>query len=181
MERLTAKASNGMAYLVKVRPDEQDVDSPYPDTLRCILESFKRLAEYEDTGLYPEEIVNLNTFEGSQIEKLLYKISALENDLEYWHREAINQASQAVEMRIADAWILCSEGLPEVTINPITNDYQKYNITFKSEMNGIEIYDTRQYSYGVASGGDHWLHEGQIMDKYVTAWQPLPEPYKGEE
>lgn len=85
------------------------------------------------------------------------------------------------EQPTVNQWIPCSERLPEVTINPITNDYQKYNITFKSEMNGIEIYDTRQYSYGVASGGNHWLHEGQIMDKYVTAWQPLPEPYKEEE
>lgn len=30
-----------------------------------------RLAAYEDTGLTPERIVELNTFEGSQLEKLL--------------------------------------------------------------------------------------------------------------
>lgn len=49
MERLTARSpQNGLAYLVKVKSDEQEVDSAYPNTLRCILEAFNRLAEYED-------------------------------------------------------------------------------------------------------------------------------------
>ena len=47
MERLTAIAPNGMAYLVKVKPNEQDVESPYPNTLKAIMESFQKLAEYE--------------------------------------------------------------------------------------------------------------------------------------
>jgi predicted nuclease with TOPRIM domain len=56
MDRLTARNQAGLAYLVNVKPNEQAVDSEYPNTLRCILESFKRLAAYEDTGLTPEEI-----------------------------------------------------------------------------------------------------------------------------
>ena len=49
MERLTARSvKNNMAYLVKVKPDEQEVESPYPNTLNAIIESFQRLAEYED-------------------------------------------------------------------------------------------------------------------------------------
>ena len=72
MERLTARSpKNNMAYLVKVKPDEQDVESPYPNTLRCIIEAFERLAKYEDSGLSPEEIVRLNDFEKSQCAKLL--------------------------------------------------------------------------------------------------------------
>jgi hypothetical protein len=60
MERLTARSpKNNMAYLVKVKPDEQEVESPYPNTLEAIIESFKRLAEYEDTGFNPEEITQL--------------------------------------------------------------------------------------------------------------------------
>ena len=78
----------------------------------------------------------------------------------------------------ADRWIPCSEGLPEVSINPITNDYVKYNVTIKSRLDGKTVYDTRQYGFGEASGGKHWLYGGQIMDAYVIAWQPLPEPYK---
>ncbi len=57
MDRLTARSpQNNMAYLVKVKKNEQDVESPHPDTLRCIIESFERLAEYEDAGLRPNDI-----------------------------------------------------------------------------------------------------------------------------
>lgn len=47
MERLTAIAPNGMAYLVKVKPNEQEVESHYPNTLKAIMESFQKLSEYE--------------------------------------------------------------------------------------------------------------------------------------
>ncbi len=57
MDRLTARSpKNNMAYLVKVKKNEQDVESPHPDTLRYIIESFERLAEYEDAGLSPNDI-----------------------------------------------------------------------------------------------------------------------------
>lgn len=59
MERLTGRTDKGFAYLAGVRPDEQAVDSEYPNTLNCILESFERLAAYEETGLAPEEIAAL--------------------------------------------------------------------------------------------------------------------------
>jgi hypothetical protein len=48
MKRLTARTKNGHAYLVNVKPDEQEVDSPYKNTLQCILDCFERLAQYED-------------------------------------------------------------------------------------------------------------------------------------
>lgn len=56
-ERLTARSpKNNMAYLINVKQNEQDVESPYPNTLRCIMDSFNRLAAYEDSGLSPEQI-----------------------------------------------------------------------------------------------------------------------------
>ena len=51
MDRLTSRNKLGLAYLINVKPDEQEVESPHPNTLRCILDCFNRLAEYEDTGL----------------------------------------------------------------------------------------------------------------------------------
>lgn len=48
MDRLTARTETGHAYLVNVKPDEQEVDSPYKNTLQCILDCFERLAQYED-------------------------------------------------------------------------------------------------------------------------------------
>lgn len=58
--RLTARSpKNNMAYLVNVKPDEQDVESPYSNTLRCIMDSFEKLAKYEETSLEPQEIQQL--------------------------------------------------------------------------------------------------------------------------
>jgi hypothetical protein len=55
--RLTTRSpKNNCAYLVKVKSDEQAVDSEYPNTLRCIIECFEKLAKYEETGLEPEQI-----------------------------------------------------------------------------------------------------------------------------
>ena len=58
-KRLTARNANEFAYLVNVRQDEQEVDSRFPNTLRCILDCFKRLAEYEDSGLSPLDVAEL--------------------------------------------------------------------------------------------------------------------------
>lgn len=75
-------------------------------------------------------------------------------------------------------WIPCSERLPEVKINPVTNNYVKYNVTVKID----DVVDVRYYSYGVMNGEEHWLYGPAIMDELVVAWQPLPDPYqtKGE-
>lgn len=48
MSRLTARTETGHAYLVNVKLDEQEVDSPHKNTLQCILDCFERLARYED-------------------------------------------------------------------------------------------------------------------------------------
>lgn len=48
MERLTKRASNGLPYLAKVKDSEQDIYSDYRNTLACVQEAFKKLAEYED-------------------------------------------------------------------------------------------------------------------------------------
>ena len=34
---VTARTETGHAYLVNVKPDEQEVDSPYKNTLQCII------------------------------------------------------------------------------------------------------------------------------------------------
>lgn len=48
MNRLTARSpKNQMAYLIGVKPDEQALDGSY-NTLKCVMEAFNRLAEYEE-------------------------------------------------------------------------------------------------------------------------------------
>jgi hypothetical protein len=91
MERLTERSvKNNMAYLLNVKPDEQEIESPYPNTLKCIMDSFDHLAAYEDTGLTPEQIQaqqhEINKFrterdmEVSKTNKLYAEIRALTAD-----------------------------------------------------------------------------------------------------
>ena len=47
-DRLTKLGANGVYGLVKVKDNEQEVDSPYQNTLAAIVECFQRLAEYEN-------------------------------------------------------------------------------------------------------------------------------------
>jgi hypothetical protein len=47
-DRLTKLGVNGIYGLVKVKDNEQEVDSPHKNTLAAILECFQRLAEYEN-------------------------------------------------------------------------------------------------------------------------------------
>ena len=59
MERLTKRAQSGDAYLANVKDDEQEVDCKSRNTAQCTMDSWERLAAYEDTGLSPADIANL--------------------------------------------------------------------------------------------------------------------------
>ena len=57
-ERLTARNKNGFAYLVNVKPNEQEVDSPHKNTLKCILDCFERLAQYEEEAIARQSVTS---------------------------------------------------------------------------------------------------------------------------
>ena len=63
MDRLTARTDGGIAYLVNVKQDEQEVDCKSRNTAQCIIDSWERLAAYEDTGLTPEVCAEYKKFE----------------------------------------------------------------------------------------------------------------------
>lgn len=72
MERLTARRpDNGLAYLIKVKSNEQAVDSQYPNTLKSILECFGRLADYEDALRLPDGSVAAPEDIGNMLGKYL--------------------------------------------------------------------------------------------------------------
>ena len=56
VERLTARTHDGHAYLANVKDDEQEVECRSRNTAQCIMDSWERLAAYEDTGLSPADI-----------------------------------------------------------------------------------------------------------------------------
>ena len=59
VERLTARTHDGHAYLANVKDDEQEVECRSRNTAQCIMDSWERLAAYEDTGLSPADIADL--------------------------------------------------------------------------------------------------------------------------
>lgn len=87
-----------------------------------------------------------------------------------WCRDII--CSHKDEMN-NDGWIPVEERLPEEKINPITKDFYVYSVTFES--GGVR--DIRYYPFGMG----HWWKATEIMDEYVKAWMPIPEPYRPKE
>ena len=67
-------------------------------------------------------------------------------------------------------WIPVEERMPEEKINPITEDFYEYQCTVKIG----DFYDVRSYKFGRG----HWWNGPGLMDRYVIAWMPSPEPYK---
>lgn len=97
----------------------------------------------------------------------------------------LNKAADAIESLYAKlqaanmewsadcgGWIPCSERLPEEKINPITQDFYEYQVTFKNE----DVTDIRNYKFGKG----HWWNGPWIMDKHVIAWRQNIEPYHEE-
>ncbi len=112
----------------------------------------QRLAEYENTGLTPEDVESVNDFEKSQIGILMKKLS---------------------EERKKHRWIPVKERLPEnddfvlVTVSGIYN-----HLTFS---NVIELASYSKQEGWMINGYLEWEDPG------VIAWMPLPEAYKEDE
>ena len=86
--------------------------------------------------------------------------------------EALSMAIEALQEPQVGGWIPVSERLPEDGYGVLVTVNGKHNhITFE---NALEIaeYDSE----------DGWIIEGYLdwTNPDVTAWQPLPEPYKEE-
>lgn len=68
----------------------------------------------------------------------------------------------------AQQWTYVEVELPETIINEHTHDYQEYNCLCDF---GDYGFDVRTFKFG----NGHFWNGGGAVDKYVTAWQPLPE------
>ena len=119
-----------------------------------IQEPLKLLAAYQATGLTPEEIKHLNSFDGSQAIKLLKKL----------HEEQEKHRWIPVEERLPDE----KAGMVLIQVNgkPAKN---------------ITLHDA--FEFGEYSKVEGWILEEypDWVAAAVVAWQPLPEPYRTEE
>lgn len=106
----------------------------------------QRLAEYENTGLEPEEIERLNDFEKSQVGIMLKKL----NEEQRKHR-----------------WIPVEKKMPEVGEYVLgTNEYGEVLIYY--------------YAWNSPHTKKMFFHLCGAAAT-ITAWMPLPEPYRTEE
>lgn len=87
--------------------------------------------------------------------------------------ERIIEPIKRKELVISYDWIPVGKRMPEERINPDTNDFEYVLCSTIWD-------DVRSYKFGRRIGGRkaHFWYGGEIMDEYITAWQPLPKPYK---
>lgn len=88
--------------------------------------------------------------------------------------ESLSAKLQAANMeRSAEdcggGWIPCKERLPEEKINPVTDDFYEYEVTFKQG----DVIDIRHYKFGRG----HWRNYGMLYDDCVIAWREHLKPY----
>lgn len=84
----------------------------------------------------------------------------------------LEKIEDIIRRHMNDGWIPVDEQMPEEKINPITSDYYEYQVTARF---GGDT-DVRHYKFG----NGHWWNGPGIVDKYVIAWRPLPDPYRPE-
>lgn len=100
----------------------------------------------------------LNNMKKEDLIELLHLAQHNYESLMWFYNNAVNVNVQ----KLANKWIPVTEHLPEKCISVLIQDKEKILIGFC---------DTDNKWYGVY---------GSIILGNVIAWQPLPEPYKGE-
>lgn len=92
------------------------------------------------------------------------------NDYRYILREKVNELPSVAIPSVEPKWILCSERLPE--------ENGRYLCTV-----GTDYRNPREMYYEPKGKNNRtWasLDRAYVEDCFVTAWMPLPEPYKAE-
>lgn len=148
--RLTEKREDGNWKLKdvpwkKIKPGEKITKEIWEK----IYGALWKLKDYEDTGLSPEKIEDLNDFEKSQAHKLMKKLE---------------------EEREKHRWILPEDRLPEC-------EDEQVLVQCTGKAGDVALSDAfviATYEEGI---GWHSMRYPKIVGE-VTAWMPLPEPYK---
>ena len=121
-----------------------------------------------------EILDKLSFFGGQRVGRELWNDKPKEvqdEDIANFNRD-IEYLRDFIRQHMNDRWVPVEKYLPEERINPMTNDFYEYQVTAKFG----EYIDVRRYKFDRG----HWWHGPAIVDKYVIAWRPFPEPYQKE-
>ena len=149
-ERLTARNKNGLAYLVNVKPNEQEVDSPHKNTLKCILDCFERLAQYE------EEAIARQSVKSEEIQEAINWITKTGHSNQYMSGEWTAPMKNHITQKIQE------------TILTALQQYQPVAIT-KTETTSCEwceIASACEYEVTFFRDDDRWATQRSLMPKY---------------
>ena len=132
--------------------------------MSMISEQVKELRYKADIYNTVGSVWELNRAEAKILQELLRKAADT--------IESLSAKLQAANMeRSAEdcgGWIACKERLPEEKINPVTDDFYEYEVTFKQG----DVIDIRHYKFGRG----HWWNYGMLSDDCVIAWREHLEP-----
>ena len=116
------------------------------------MQDLEKILKELEKFTFEAEVYN-GDFEGADIDNLL----------------CLGDVRDVLRNHMNNDWIPVGERLPEEKINPVSQDFYEYQVTTRF---GI-VTDVRHYKFG----NGHWWHGSGIVDQYVIAWRPLPEPY----
>lgn len=133
-------------------------------TLEKILEEMKRIKD----GNRKENLYAKYPPNGKDQEVLNAYSQGYEDGTDNFY----NVVAEIIRKHMNGGWIPVEERLPEEKVNPVSQDYYEYQVTAKFG----NVKDVRHYKYG----NGHWWNGPGIVDQYVIAWRPLPEPYRPE-
>ena len=189
MERLT-KVINacGKTVVVYTRGKYEDTTTGEMrhEDIRNVM---RRLSDYEDTGLIPEQIRELKERDTAKAPEEhdghWYKIlEEIDETIERYGENpyidgkvtdicyGLNIAKDIIRKHMNDGWISVEERLPEISRTPEEDDEcPEFNVTIR----GAEEATTLKYS---SADGTWFDDNGYVYD--VIAWRPLPEPYRQE-
>jgi len=141
-----------------------------PSVINAIIDMIRTLPPAETpkrTGKSAQNVPN---------DDLIFRKAAIDAvDATWWNARGIRKTIQ--ELPSAQQWIPCSERLPKT-------DNEVLITVFDTEDDYVEVY---KGFYQDHEWWTQWCHGClKIKDEpcgvnIVTAWMPLPEPYKGEE
>ena len=189
MERLT-KVINACGKIVVVYTHGKYKDTTTGEMRHeDIRNVMRRLSDYEDTGLTPEQIMVLKERDTAKAPEEhdghWYKIlEEIDETIERYGENpyidgkvtdicyGLNIAKDIIRKHMNDGWISVEERLPEISRTPEEDDEcPEFNVTIR----GGEEATTLKYSPADST----WFDDnGYVYD--VIAWRPLPEPYRPE-